>query len=586
MSLLRLLKAREYLITVDHFSIWRRHVAWAMNNGDDLKSHMTQRFSSNMVFMSLLLGSELNILFNSSQITTQMRMHMMNQNYGKIDFWIGMIIIISVVLTLLTLIATFTAWGMVSAISGSNAHCVLRSSIGQYVAQLPTRLLVTAIYSFLLWVVMFLFLLLPGWWSKMLLLVVIGMFVHVVVVFSAFGRLIMHTGAMGSEPIFEEEFEKELLPHGLHTSLLMKATDELSRKTSITRQYRKQSKRVVNGQNSLESLSDTSDFGSIRCTSGPFRNGSWSSAPPLGSHRTPSPFASTSRQSSESSIPMEQSKTGQSDSNLIHGDLDNRFPPSNNSKLPRVRESANEKSSGSETMSSSGSLPPGLPASGPPTVEKETIGGEKWRDVGGTRLPPPRMLNKANHSFTSMRRLSKESLDASSLDGEDSDVSEEKNLNSASEAELSTPSRTHRRKVSFEMFPQAPRTSLVSSTASVEKPKKRGMLERPSLSARKPLAARKADNYNYAKTGQVQEAAGDNRTRPHGKSKGMALQNDIQKEHQHLLDGNGLPPPPSYSAVGKLQNERRSANDVKSKSCNDDSLVGARVTDSLADELT
>lgn len=282
-------------------------------------------------------------------------------------------------------------------------------------------------------------------------------------------------------------------------------------------------------------------------------------------------------------MPMEQSQTGQSNSNLIHGDLDNRFPPSNNSKLPRVRESTNEKSSESETWSSSGSLPPGLPASGLPTVEKETIGGEKWRDVGGTRLPPPRVLNKANHSFTSMRRLSKESLDASSLEGEDSDVPEEKTLNSASEAELLTSSRT--RKVSFEFFP-TPRTPHVSSAASVEKPKKTGMLERPTLSAQKPVSARKPDKYNDPEPGEVQAAAGGNRTCPHGKSKGMVQRNDIQKEHQHLLDGKGLPPPPSYSAVGKLQNERRSANDVKSKSCNDDDLVGTRVTDGLADELT
>lgn len=239
-SLLGLVKPREYFVTVDHFSIWRRHLAWAMENGADLRQYMTQRYASNMVFMSLLLGAELNVLFNPSAVTTAMRRSLFAENVHTVEFWAGMTILVSVILTILSLISTFTAWGMVSSVSDVNAHCILRSSIGQYIAELPGRFIVTAVYSFLTWMTLFFFLLLPvGFWSILLVVITFSLFIHVVTVFSAFGRIIMHTGAMGSERIFDEATEKRLLPHSLHTSLYEKAKQELGRETSITRQYRR-----------------------------------------------------------------------------------------------------------------------------------------------------------------------------------------------------------------------------------------------------------------------------------------------------------------------------------------------------------
>lgn len=109
-SLIGLIKLREYFITVDNFSIWRRHLAWAMPDGDQLRSYMTQRFASSMVFMSLLLGAELNVLFNSAAVTTSMRRELFAESFWTIEFWAGIAILISVILTLLSLISTFTAW--------------------------------------------------------------------------------------------------------------------------------------------------------------------------------------------------------------------------------------------------------------------------------------------------------------------------------------------------------------------------------------------------------------------------------------------------------------------------------------------
>jgi hypothetical protein len=67
---------------------------------------------------------------------------------------------------------------------------------------------------------------------------VVYLFFQVVVSLSAFGRLIIHTGAMGSKSVLDPELERHLLPSGLHASLLIKATERLRRKTSVTTQYK------------------------------------------------------------------------------------------------------------------------------------------------------------------------------------------------------------------------------------------------------------------------------------------------------------------------------------------------------------
>mmetsp|Transcript_29443 Transcript_29443/g.70783 ORF Transcript_29443/g.70783 Transcript_29443/m.70783 type:complete len:539 (-) Transcript_29443:106-1722(-) len=239
-SLLVLLHIREYFVTVDNFSIWRRHLAWALSNGDELKTYMTQRYASNMVFMSLLLSTELGVLFNSSSITSSVRKELQDGQHWSLSFWAGLMIIISSLLTILSLISTFTAWAMVNSVNANNAHCIFRSSIGQYAAELPGRLIVCSIYSFLISFVIYFFLLLPiGIWSILLLVATVFLFVHIVSVFSALGRVIMHTGAMGDERIFTPDFEELLLPHTLHSNLLAKSKANLENKTSIVRQYRR-----------------------------------------------------------------------------------------------------------------------------------------------------------------------------------------------------------------------------------------------------------------------------------------------------------------------------------------------------------
>ena len=239
-SLLFLLKVREYFVTVDNFSIWRRHLAWAMESGKDLRNYTTQRYASNMVFMSLLLSTQLGVLFNSAAVTTTVRKELREGHHFSLSFWAGFMIIISSLFTILSLISTFTAWSMVNAVDEHNVHCIFRSSIGQYAAELPGRLIVCSIYSFLISFCVYFFLLLPfGTWSILLLATTLFLFIHIISVFSAFGRVIMHTGAMGNSRIFSEEYEDFLIPHSLHTNLKHKAKANLEHNTSIIRQYRR-----------------------------------------------------------------------------------------------------------------------------------------------------------------------------------------------------------------------------------------------------------------------------------------------------------------------------------------------------------
>ena len=88
-SLLGLLSPAEYFVTVDHSVLWQRHVSWAKPKGEDLRQYVTQRFSSNMVVCSLMMGAKLSVFFNSSVESTEMRRMLRAEDYGNLKFWIG-----------------------------------------------------------------------------------------------------------------------------------------------------------------------------------------------------------------------------------------------------------------------------------------------------------------------------------------------------------------------------------------------------------------------------------------------------------------------------------------------------------------
>lgn len=104
-----------------------------------------------MVILSLFLSIEVSTLFSPSDSATEVRAALRSNDYFDMKFAIGIIIILDIILTLMAILAAFTAWAMVSAIGDKNVHYIIRSSIGLYATQLPSRMLVAATYLFLTW---------------------------------------------------------------------------------------------------------------------------------------------------------------------------------------------------------------------------------------------------------------------------------------------------------------------------------------------------------------------------------------------------------------------------------------------------
>jgi ABC-type transport system involved in multi-copper enzyme maturation permease subunit len=120
-----------------------------------------------------------------------------SERYGDLKVWIGIGIAFGAFVTIMALVATFTLWGMISTISDNNAHVLLRSSIGN------------TPYLFTLWMLLaFLGNLISGPSRVVVAAVVFFLFFDVVVPLSAFGRLIIHTGAMAERRVLEQEFER------------------------------------------------------------------------------------------------------------------------------------------------------------------------------------------------------------------------------------------------------------------------------------------------------------------------------------------------------------------------------------------
>jgi hypothetical protein len=234
-------------------------VSFTFLDGKELRTYISSQYSTNMVLLSLLLGIQINVFFNSSPEMDDLRRVLQSKNilisteeninslqhgdsiFRSLQFWIGFLLLMNICMTIMGILATFTTWSMISAISDRNAHCLLRSSMGQYVTTLSPRLVVSSVYLFLSWFLLFVIDIVamsnPLLWA--LLLWVAFMFFSIVIPLSAFGRLVLHTGAMAQKPVLSEDLEKELLPNGLHASLVIRAHHRQRRNMSVTNQYRR-----------------------------------------------------------------------------------------------------------------------------------------------------------------------------------------------------------------------------------------------------------------------------------------------------------------------------------------------------------
>ena len=141
-----------HILSVDLTGQYREHFVWACDDGDKLVRTVTSRFQSSSVFLSLLVSTTLGVFFNSSTPVQQVRVALLEETYDSVEFATGVVMCISTLCSLGALIANFTAWSIFVVLSKENAAIILRSSLGLYTEQLPNRLVVLAIYLFLVWV--------------------------------------------------------------------------------------------------------------------------------------------------------------------------------------------------------------------------------------------------------------------------------------------------------------------------------------------------------------------------------------------------------------------------------------------------
>ncbi|GMH76377.1 hypothetical protein TL16_g07058 [Triparma laevis f. inornata] len=103
----------EHFVSVDQSFYWRRSLVWSHDNGGLLKSHLTQKYSSTTLLATLLLSAEVSVLFSPSDVLEVVRTEALNEN--GLSFGIVLVMLLDIVATLGTILATFTAWGTVGA---------------------------------------------------------------------------------------------------------------------------------------------------------------------------------------------------------------------------------------------------------------------------------------------------------------------------------------------------------------------------------------------------------------------------------------------------------------------------------------
>jgi len=140
--------------------------------------------------------------------------------------------------TLSSLVANFTAWAIIGSIGSHNAHAILRSSIGLSASELPARLVISSIYLFVCWVLIFMGILLPNVFGLIVALIPVVLIGYIVVIYSSLGRLIIYSKAMRQQSIFVESEEHTMTPRRLFEELVKKAEKEKERSAPLPLYYR------------------------------------------------------------------------------------------------------------------------------------------------------------------------------------------------------------------------------------------------------------------------------------------------------------------------------------------------------------
>lgn len=100
------------------------------------------------------------------------------------------------------------------------------------------RLVLAAIYNFLIFVTLTWYVVMPTIAAFILSIGGFLLILHIISTFSAIGRIIMYTGAMADMPILPEEEEVKLNPHQLSDALIQRARLARKMNVDVMKQYR------------------------------------------------------------------------------------------------------------------------------------------------------------------------------------------------------------------------------------------------------------------------------------------------------------------------------------------------------------
>jgi hypothetical protein len=217
----------DFFMGVD-WILFLEHVAWT-KSGKDIKAYATRTFAAATILLSVLVGIQLLFLFSSSsELGSSARDALLTSDYTNPLYYMGLLCILSSLLTGLSIGTTVTFWKLIDAVSDNNAYCMLRSSMGQFVWGVVDRLIRTALVLFFAWTVLGMCVLLRGPVLVVMLAFVLTFTIVAKTTVSAFARLILESGAMSDKKLFHTDYERTLVPSALHAALELKISQRQS----------------------------------------------------------------------------------------------------------------------------------------------------------------------------------------------------------------------------------------------------------------------------------------------------------------------------------------------------------------------
>ena len=84
------------------------HPVYAKHNGPALRNLFTQRFAAISTMTSLLVSSQVAVMFSPSRPTETARTALENLEWGSIAFWAGLFLALSIIFSMCSLLATLS----------------------------------------------------------------------------------------------------------------------------------------------------------------------------------------------------------------------------------------------------------------------------------------------------------------------------------------------------------------------------------------------------------------------------------------------------------------------------------------------